>query len=69
MPRGTKKERRARAAIARRYWRVASELEALHAEGANYISRYDNNAQFEMHSKLRAIAVRIRAGYPSTDYV
>lgn len=68
MPRGTKKQRLERAAIARRYWRVMREIEALHQDGANVISRQDNNRRFDIGRFLRAVAVRIRAGYPSTDY-
>ncbi len=51
------------------YLRVARELDRLHGAAANYISRRDNNWQFEVSFKLRHVADRILKEYDVGDYV
>lgn len=48
---------------ARAYEKIADDLERLHLGAADYISRMDNNWQFEAMCSMRYVADRIRKGY------
>lgn len=45
------------------YKRIARELDALHSEASNHISRQDNNRVFEISRFLRDVSSRIKQEY------
>jgi len=49
--------------MVRAFRRAADDLERLHVEGAEHISRRDNNWVFEARFRLREIADRIDRSY------
>ena len=50
------------------YDRIADELERLHRSASSYISRRDNNWQFEVYHSMRYVADRIRKEYDVGEY-